>query len=464
MSDIDNNEIDDLVNGLCHLTVQPFFVLYRGVYVAERYASHDNLDHSHLLMFLSELIDPSETMTKLKSLVEAWRSEVVTKENLTFCSIDSGDINLKINVLLQRQKNSLENMLLELSYCVLEELKSLASHNANMCGMLQPKIDEMVQVTGGSNAQYLLSYKVTKSKLFSVQYVRLKNFYKDIASWIASVMYNSTKSEVFIKKFLDDDNRHLCLNFFLSTTSGDAIAKGFVSDDNKVFKKKRLDGDVGLVLTYNMKDDPQAKQHWNFFSYDTLQADGSLKMKCRVKYQKEYVFIGKIIGAYFCNRSICPRSVNNRTIVAMDGNGDCLFASLAHSIPGAMSALTMRKKIVDETRRILVDAGIDLADTIVDVLNEINGVHNSSVQSILLSMLVHNSTSGASIEDYLLQMANSGTWGGGVEIIVASILFNVTIQVHRSGFATNLDIFYGGNGAQVVNILYNGIDHYDAIE
>ena len=70
------------------------------------------------------------------------------------------------------------------------------------------------------------------------------------------------------------------------------------------------------------------------------------------------------------------------------------------------------------------------------------------------------------MDAYAQKMARGG-WGGGIEMAACSHLKGVNVHVYeksRTGFKRIARFDSGGRGARIVNVLYQGGVHYDALK
>jgi len=63
-----------------------------------------------------------------------------------------------------------------------------------------------------------------------------------------------------------------------------------------------------------------------------------------------------------------------------------------------------------------------------------------------------------SLTEYILEMQKSSTWGGGIELATACLLYDMNITVHFDGKEIQLG---SGTAAREIHINYNG-SHYTA--
>jgi hypothetical protein len=114
----------------------------------------------------------------------------------------------------------------------------------------------------------------------------------------------------------------------------------------------------------------------------------------------------------------------------------CLFKSLAHFIHN-IDEHTLRTYICDylNTNPCLID------DIQLDIITRLD--------------------SNMSLPQYINNMSNQNTWGGGIEIKCFCNLFNIKVNVHISN---NIIEFLPSNNTPIgqINILYTG-NHYEPI-
>lgn len=126
--DVEESEIEELTK-FSDLKIEDEeksrLVLYRGLRTsAENMALRkDSIVWSHFLHFVSVAANPFVVYCELVAIMKKLNSEVIpTPMYISFTnkSKESNQRNMsKLQFMIQRQKNSLENFLLELCYCVL---------------------------------------------------------------------------------------------------------------------------------------------------------------------------------------------------------------------------------------------------------------------------------------------------------------------------------------------------------
>ncbi|KAJ1452524.1 hypothetical protein M885DRAFT_526892 [Pelagophyceae sp. CCMP2097] len=131
-------------------------------------------------------------------------------------------------------------------------------------------------------------------------------------------------------------------------------------------------------------------------------------------------------------------------VVRQPGDGSCLYHSLTRGL-GSGSAASLRSQLADY---ILQHRNLTIADTPISewVLWE----------------------SGLSVPAYAQRMRSEGVWGGAIEMAVCANVRRVQVHVYEvEGTAyTRISHFVPPNaeGAKVVNVLYGGRVHYDALD
>ena len=129
--------------------------------------------------------------------------------------------------------------------------------------------------------------------------------------------------------------------------------------------------------------------------------------------------------------------------VGMPGDGSCLFHSLAYGLKGT-GAGPLRTAILDfmvQHPEELV-AGAKISDWVMW-------------------------DSNTSVSAYVASMRSTSAWGGAIEIAVCSMVRRCTVHVYEgAGGNKHRRIPSFGNpdaGAPVVNVVYGGRVHYDAL-
>lgn len=137
------------------------------------------------------------------------------------------------------------------------------------------------------------------------------------------------------------------------------------------------------------------------------------------------------------------------TVIRQPGDGSCLFHSLNHGLGGG-SASTLRREICGY---IAENPDAQIADT-------------------SLREWVEYDSGSADVKGYAAKMS-SGSWGGGIEMAVLSLMKGVNVHVyesHSSGYVriSSFDAPRGRGSkakeAKTINVLYQGRSHYDALD
>jgi len=137
--------------------------------------------------------------------------------------------------------------------------------------------------------------------------------------------------------------------------------------------------------------------------------------------------------------------VSDARVIHQPGDGSCLFHSLRRGIgqqKGISNTRSLRYVLADWVTK---NKDVKIADT--KVKEWVKWDSNSSVDT------------------YTKRMRNSA-WGGGVEMAACSRHFNVSIHVYerQSGGYKRISCFDSPKPKSVVNVLYCGGIHYDALE
>jgi len=128
-------------------------------------------------------------------------------------------------------------------------------------------------------------------------------------------------------------------------------------------------------------------------------------------------------------------------VVRQPGDGNCLFHSLAYGI-GGTNAYKLRQQVCDFISR---NSNLEIGgDPIKDWVQY---------------------DSGCSVSRYVSGMSRSGRWGGGIEIAACAHLKRVNVHVwERSwGYHKRISCFEVKNPRKIVNVVYGGRMHYDAL-
>lgn len=134
--------------------------------------------------------------------------------------------------------------------------------------------------------------------------------------------------------------------------------------------------------------------------------------------------------------------VSSARVVRQPGDGSCLYHSMAYGLGGGASAASLRREIA---AFVAANPTLAIAD------------------SPLSDWVQWDS--GSSVVSYAKRQAVGG-WGGGIEMACCSRLKRVSIHVWerspRGGYK-RISCFDCPGATKVVNIIYQGGVHYDAI-
>uniref|UniRef100_A0A7S0DZ62 Ubiquitin thioesterase OTU n=1 Tax=Hanusia phi TaxID=3032 RepID=A0A7S0DZ62_9CRYP len=128
-------------------------------------------------------------------------------------------------------------------------------------------------------------------------------------------------------------------------------------------------------------------------------------------------------------------------VISQPGDGNCLFHSMAHSLPGARAS-SLRREIAEFIKE---NPDLEIADT------------------PLRDWIKWDS--GCSVAQYASRMAVTG-WGGGIEMAACSYLKKVNVHVYEKGMLGSykrISCFDVPSARQTIHVLYRGGVHYDTL-
>jgi len=128
-------------------------------------------------------------------------------------------------------------------------------------------------------------------------------------------------------------------------------------------------------------------------------------------------------------------------VISQPGDGNCLFHSMAHSLPGARAS-SLRREIAEFIKE---NPDLEIADT------------------PLRDWVKWDS--GCSVAQYASRMAVTG-WGGGIEMAACSYLKKVNVHVYEKGMLGSykrISCFDVPSARQTIHVLYRGGVHYDTL-
>lgn len=164
------------------------------------------------------------------------------------------------------------------------------------------------------------------------------------------------------------------------------------------------------------------------------------KGKQRDQHKDAWVAYGKKSAAD--NNSKTAHVLRNARVVRQPGDGSCLFHSLAYGL--GTDATRLRAEIADHISS-----------------NPDSLVADNPIQDWVLW------DAGTDVKSYARTMRSGSRWGGAVELAVCAEIKGLPIHVYERGSSGLVRISsFGGDAAhgRVVNVLYGGRVHYDAIE
>ncbi|KAF0985015.1 hypothetical protein FDP41_000054 [Naegleria fowleri] len=371
----------------------------------QHYMSHF---FSWILVITGKL--PDDLMTRC---VEEWQQ---TKGDFYLnISLSTKELS-HFGKLCQRQKNSLENLLIEICYSVVTEMK----HSQLIKEYEKKLVTELKQ----SNRKRQLLCRVFC--LFSQLLLELFHKYPAL-------------EEDFIK----DENRHLRLNFFISTSINLNVAEKYKDGGKSVFQK---------TTNPNFPFQHVLKFQVNLNSPNVIDySKGQLNVKHRLKSEREIAIIGMIM----------PQEQETLVkIVESKADGNCCPQSIGYHLN--KSADDVRRDITSHFKSLL-EGYLNNNSSISELSKKVDA--NSLEGRILLAMLdplIQSTNRGTSVHDtsrmtvrqYIKLIRQSGFWCGLAELLVASSLYERDIFVNGKNVT-------GGNGHNPI-YLRRRYNHYDA--
>jgi len=160
--------------------------------------------------------------------------------------------------------------------------------------------------------------------------------------------------------------------------------------------------------------------------------------KAREKHADAWSSLGKKIKAHCCENVPIVRSAR---VVQQPGDGSCLFHSLSYGLSDRSNASSLRRDICG-----FISKNPDMTISDTTLKDWIKYDSNDTVQA------------------YSNRMSGQ-TWGGGIEMAALTRLKGVNVHVYEKvpeGFRRISDFDCPGS-SKIVNILYKGRMHYDAL-
>ena len=143
------------------------------------------------------------------------------------------------------------------------------------------------------------------------------------------------------------------------------------------------------------------------------------------------------------NKSCGKVIAKNAYVIRQPGDGNCLFHSLSYGLGRITNAYKLRRQIAEYIIKNpnLKISGSPLKDWI-------------------------KWDTGLTIGQYYSQIS-SGKWGGGIEMAICSKIHNISIHVyekHNRFMFKRISCFDSNENSKIVNIVYQGGIHYDALK
>ena len=147
----------------------------------------------------------------------------------------------------------------------------------------------------------------------------------------------------------------------------------------------------------------------------------------------------------------CFEVVNN------NANGNCLFESIAHLLNGSLYEIINGVTTADEIRCMV-------GEFYKDFDKEINYPESTIEYNIKIGNIFDNMDDEMA-HDY--NICNDRVWASMTEVLICSLIFEININLYRYSAETNTfsleKIRSQYNFPETVNLLYNGTNHFEAL-
>eukprot|EP00928_Gymnodinium_smaydae_P057385 TRINITY_DN40631_c0_g1_i1.p1 TRINITY_DN40631_c0_g1~~TRINITY_DN40631_c0_g1_i1.p1 ORF type:complete len:513 (-),score=91.08 TRINITY_DN40631_c0_g1_i1:259-1797(-) len=160
----------------------------------------------------------------------------------------------------------------------------------------------------------------------------------------------------------------------------------------------------------------------------------------REQHKDAWSMLGKAAGA---RGSVDDAPViKNARVVRQPGDGSCLFHSLSYGLSDHSTGQSLRREICDF---IMKNPNIEIGDNSLKDWVQYDG--------------------GGDVQAYARQMSGS-SWGGGIEMAALTKMKNVNVHVYEAckGGYRRISAFESPGARKVINVLYQGRAHYDALD
>ena len=149
-------------------------------------------------------------------------------------------------------------------------------------------------------------------------------------------------------------------------------------------------------------------------------------------------------------------------VVRNNADGNCLFESISYLINNLPKGDEEQDEFTHEDVRLLV------YDYYKEMVRDIKYPNEAIENAVILGLLYDNEdfSETGEIISHDRNISNDKVWGSMTDLLVCSILFDVDINLYKKyGNEFKLEkIKYQYKNNNTINILYNGINHFEALE
>lgn len=154
-------------------------------------------------------------------------------------------------------------------------------------------------------------------------------------------------------------------------------------------------------------------------------------------------------------------------IIRNDAKGDCLFESVAYLINNLP-----KDEDEDEEPRVLSHKDIrNFVYKFYEGFDRDIKYPTETIENYIIMGLLYDNDDEDEYGEYISHDKNVSrgkVWGSMTDLLVCSVIFDIDINLYKiteSGYGIKLDkMKYQYKNKHTINILYNGVNHFEAIE
>lgn len=149
---------------------------------------------------------------------------------------------------------------------------------------------------------------------------------------------------------------------------------------------------------------------------------------------------------------MCENEENDAQIATIEQDGNCLFNALAHQL----FDLKLRSDQLAEQSAIM-------RASVVKLINENKSKFESELQGSISNQSINNENNMKAYDDYIIQLAKNGFWGGAEVYRAVTLIHQVNILIINANANFYFPLGFDISLEQTVLIAYKSNIHYDSI-